>query len=134
MKYLLTLLLLFHGLIHLMGFTKAFNFAAVSQLTQPISKPAGALWGLSALLFTIATVLFFMKKDGWWMGAIAAAVLSQILIFSSWQDAKFGTIVNLMVLVAAVIGMGTSRFHSSYENEVSAGLHRSHPGKHFDGS
>ena len=29
---------LIHGLIHLMGFTKAFNYAEINQLTQPISK------------------------------------------------------------------------------------------------
>lgn len=124
MRYLLNLLILLHGLIHLMGFAKAFNYTAVSQLTQPISKSAGALWGLSALLFAIAAVLFFLKKDGWWAWAIPAALLSQVLIFSSWQDAKFGTVANLIVLVGAIIGMGTSRFFHSYENDVKAGLQR----------
>lgn len=46
MRYLLNLLILLHGLIHLMGFAKAFNYAAVSQLTQPISKSAGVLSGV----------------------------------------------------------------------------------------
>lgn len=32
-------LILLHGLIHLMGFLKAFHLADIEQLTLPISKP-----------------------------------------------------------------------------------------------
>ncbi|MEZ4962121.1 MAG: DUF6544 family protein [Saprospiraceae bacterium] len=121
-KYVFALLLLLHGLIHLMGFAKAFQVAEISQLTQPITKPTGALWGLSALLFTLASVLFILKKDSWWMWAIPAVILSQILVFSTWQDAKFGTIANVIVLVGAIIGFGTTSFYSLFENEVKSGL------------
>jgi hypothetical protein len=38
MKFLLPLILLIHGIIHLMGFAKAFNYAEINQLTQPIPK------------------------------------------------------------------------------------------------
>jgi hypothetical protein len=122
LKILFTFLLLLHGLIHLMGFAKAFHFADISQLTQPITKPAGAMWGLSALLFILAAVLFFMKNESWWMWAIPAVMLSQILLFTSWQDAKFGTIANVVVLVAIFIGFGTSSFYNTYKSEVNKGL------------
>ena len=43
-KYIFATVTLTHGLIHLMGFAKAFNYAEISQLTQPISKNTGWLW------------------------------------------------------------------------------------------
>lgn len=123
-KFLFAFIALVHGLIHLMGFAKAFQYAENSQLAQPISKPAGAAWGLSALLFILTAALFLMKKDGWWMWAVPAVILSQALIFTNWQDAKFGTIANVIVLAGAIIGIGSSRFFNTYKNEVSSGLQR----------
>ena len=38
------LVLIIHGLIHLLGFAKAFRFAELPQLTQPISPLVGVLW------------------------------------------------------------------------------------------
>lgn len=43
-----------HGLIHLMGFAKAFGLAALPALTQPISRAMGVVW-LSAAILTIGT-------------------------------------------------------------------------------
>jgi hypothetical protein len=126
-RILFTLLLLLHGLIHLMGFAKAFKFAEISQLMQAISKPAGAFWGLAALLFTIGAILFVLKKDSWWIWAIPALLISQILIFGSWQDAKFGTIANIIVLIGAIIGFGTTHYFNNYKNEVKTGLERTTP-------
>lgn len=116
------LLLVFHGLIHLMGFTKAFNFAQVSQLTLPISKPAGAAWGIACLLFCATAFLFLLKKDVWWAWAAAAILLSQILIFMSWQDAKFGTTANLIVLLALAPAIGKWQFDHMAKAELTSFL------------
>jgi len=125
MRYLFTFLLLAHGLIHLMGFAKAFKFAEISQLTQPISRFAGFLWLITALLFTVATVLFFLQKDHWWMVALPAVMISQGLIFTSWQDARFGTVANVIALIGIVIAYGTWSYFNTYKNEVENGLKRS---------
>ncbi len=122
MRYLFAFLLLAHGLIHLMGFVKAFKFAEISQLSQPISRPTGAMWLLAALLFVVATVMLFLQKDTWWMVAAPAVVLSQCLIFRSWQDAKFGTIANGIALLAIIIAYGTWSYFNTYRSEVKAGL------------
>ena len=120
LRILFALLLLFHGLIHLMGFTKAFKLAEISQLTSPISRPAGAFWLLAAVLFVVATTLFLLKKDGWWMLALPAVALSQILIFQCWQDAKFGTAANIIALVGIVLGYGAWSFNSLVNREIEA--------------
>lgn len=44
MHLLLFIVVMIHGLIHLLGFVKAFNLAPVGQLTQNISKTGGTLW------------------------------------------------------------------------------------------
>jgi hypothetical protein len=122
MRSLFAFLLLAHGLIHFMGFAKAFKIAEISQLTQPISRPAGALWLITTLLFMAATVLFFLQKDSWWMVAVPAMMLSQGLIFSSWQDAKFGSVANVIVLIGIVIAYGTWSYYKTYKKEVINGL------------
>lgn len=122
MKIFFALLLAIHALIHLMGFVKAFNYAQISQLTQPISKPAGILWLLTTILFLASLAMWMLKNEYWWAIAIAAAVLSQIQIFTNWTDAKFGTIANLLILIATVVGYGTWNFRSIYKKDVSDGL------------
>ncbi len=119
MKVFLIVTFFFHALVHLMGFAKAFNYAAVSQLTQPISKPTGLLWLLTTLLFLVSLTLFLLSKESWWMIAAAAIVLSQILIFKSWTDAKFGTVVNLLLLLPVIVSL-TGALPSSFKNRYKA--------------
>lgn len=122
MKTIFIILVALHGAIHLLGFTKAFNLAAVNQLTLPISKTAGVLWLLATILLLATAVLFFLDKSTWWIAALVAILLSQYLIFGSWQDAKFGTIANVIILLVAVVGYGTWHFSNAYTNEVKAGI------------
>lgn len=49
-------LLTVHGLIHLIGFAKAFGYAALPQLTQPISREWGMLWLLGSGLVVATAV------------------------------------------------------------------------------
>jgi hypothetical protein len=111
-----------HGLIHVMGFAKAFNYGNITQLTKAISKPAGVFWLITAFLFVAAVILFFMKKDAWLYIAFAAAIISQILIITVWKDARFGTIANIIVLLVAIAGWGSSRFESTFIGDVKAHL------------
>lgn len=122
MKFVLLILILFHALIHLFGFAKAFNLAAVQQLVQPISKINGVLWLASALLLGTTALLLWFQKDTWWICAAAAVLLSQYLIFTSWQDAKFGTLANVLIAFAAFVGFGTARFVQAYTADVHAGI------------
>ena len=56
MRWTLAVLLAVHGLIHFMGFAKAFGYAELPQLTQPVSREMGFLW-LAAGLLVIATAV-----------------------------------------------------------------------------
>ena len=113
---------MFHGLIHLLGFAKAFGLADIKQLTQPVSKSFGVFWLASFFLFAIVAVMYASKSGCWWLLGLIAVLISQVLIFCFWQDAKFGTIPNAMILIATVIGHGAWSFSGKYENEVIRGL------------
>jgi len=124
-KYLFLFIVAVHGLIHVMGFAKAFNLAALEQLREPITRPVGLLWLAAALLFFTGAVLLLVAPDWWWLPTAGALVLSQAVIIGSWSDAKLGTIVNLMVLVPVVVaGLGHAPwgFRATYTRDVAAGL------------
>lgn len=111
-----------HGLIHLMGFIKAFKLTEISQLAQDISKPTGLLWLMSALLIITTLVAFLLKKDWWWMIATPAVILSQFLIIIHWQEAKFGTIANVIILASIIISYGIWSFNAMVKNELKSFL------------
>ncbi len=107
----------FHGAIHIMGFLKAFQLAKIDTLKQPIGKPIGALWLFSAISFVATALLFLLKVSGWPIIAFAAIILSQFLIFKSWKDAKYGTIINLIIICVSIPGYGKYSFDQLVNEE-----------------
>jgi len=91
-------------LIHLMGFVKAFELAEISELTLTISRTWGLFWLAAALTLVTAGVLWLMEIDTWWIVAITGVILSQILVFVYWQDARFGTIPNVIIIMILIAG------------------------------
>jgi len=117
----IAVVLVLHGLIHLMGFAKAFGFADLPQLVLPISKPMGVLWLLAALLFVAVSVLLLTAPRVFWASGLVAIAISQGVIFASWRDAKFGTLANVIALVAAAnawFSYGPQSFRASYERDI----------------
>jgi len=127
MRFILILIIIIHGLIHLLGFIKAFNLAQVNQLNLNISKPFGLIWLLAAALFILTAIFYFLEKDWWWIIGSTAIIISQIIIIISWNDAKFGTIVNLILLIPLVIAYANyqpTSFKNIFRAEVEKGLKR----------
>jgi hypothetical protein len=112
----LIILVLIHGLIHVMGFVKAYNLAEMKQLTKPISRPNGILWLMTACLFLLAAACLFFKLQLWWIPASLAILFSQLMIIISWKDAKFGTIANLLIIIPVIVSFANS-LPSSYYNQ-----------------
>jgi hypothetical protein len=127
-KYLLVFVIAVHGLINLLGFVKAFGLAELPALTQGISRPVGLLWLLSAVLFLAAAYLLAVGSLQWWIAALPAVVISQVLVFGSWGDAKAGTVANLIVLLAMVPSIADALptgLGSQYRQAAREGLSRS---------
>lgn len=124
-KLFFLLILTLHGLIHFFGFLKAFSLAEISQLTQEISKPLGIVWLLTMFLMFFVGILVINNKHWVWIPAFIAVVISQILIIVSWQDAKYGTIPNLIIFIFAIFSCATWNFSSQVEKEVGLLLAKS---------
>ncbi len=122
------LVMLLHGLIHILGFIKANNLMEISSLTNDISRPVGWLWLVASSIFIIATVIFGMNKE-WSKVAIAGVILSQILISFVWSDAKFGTLSNVLILCVAMITVMEARFKNSFRQDASESILRSNEAK-----
>lgn len=125
LKTIFIFITLIHGLIHFMGFSKAFGYGNITQLTKEISKPTGIFWLITGFFFIISVALYLLKKDNWTYFALIAVLFSQILIINNWQDAKFGTIANVFVLFVSIIGIFEIRFKNVYKNEVKIILEES---------
>lgn len=117
MRYALFILIVLHGLIHLLGFVKAFKLAEVKQLLLPITPFQGTLWLTAFVFFGAAGVLLLLKNGAWWMPAAAGVLLSQMLVFQSWSDAKYGTLANVFILLALLPAFGAWRFQGLVKKE-----------------
>lgn len=123
-KIIFVLMVAFHGLIHLLGFLKAFDLAQINELTRPISRPLGLLWLVAALTLIVTAAAFAFKVQWWWAVASVGALLSQILIFTVWQDARVGSIPNLILLTVALLALGSLRFERGYRQDVTSAQER----------
>jgi len=130
MTVIMSIVLAVHGLIHLLGFAKAFRLADLPQLTQPISPWLGALWLLAALLFLAAAAALFAWPRGWWAIGACAIAVSTFVIGLSWTDAKFGALANLVALIGVVFGFlaqGPVSLRAAYDRDVDRALARLAP-------
>jgi hypothetical protein len=126
MRMSLALLLVVHGLLHLLGAFKWLHIAPIPQLSgrtlvnlsSSAERVFGALWLLTCLLLLLAAALQLTRLDGWWRVALIGVLLSQSLIVLAWQDARFGSFANVMLLLAALAGAGHARFARNVDAEI----------------
>ena len=119
-----TLLITAHALLHLLGFVKAFGLAPLEQLRVPISRPMGALWLAAALLLLAAVAVLFAAPRWFWLVGGVGLIASQVVITTSWSDARFGTLPNVALLAAVVYGAfawGPFGLRAEYERLVRDG-------------
>ncbi len=121
MRTFVLLILSFHGIIHLLGFVKAFNLTKVEQLKSHISKRDGLLWLIATILFLAAAILYSQDFYLWWLVCAAGIAISQFLIFKYWRDAKFGTLVNLILIIPVIVTAANSLpvgFKAEFKSEA----------------
>ena len=116
-RWVVVAVLVGHGLLHFLGVAKGFGWAEVAALKAPIGARGGVLWLAAATLVLAAAVCIAVKAPiWWWLVAVCAAAVSQVAIATSWSDAKAGTVINVVLVLAAVYGfvsVGPTSFHAS---------------------
>lgn len=118
MKIALTLLLLIHGTIHLMGFASSYFSSSINKQVLGIPKPIGAIWLVVFIMFIVAASALIANKK-WFYIAFIAAIISQILIVLVWKEAKFGTIANIIILVVSYSAYGNHQFNKMVKIETA---------------
>jgi hypothetical protein len=125
-RWAMVAVLALHGAIHLLGTVKGLGWAEVSQLRQPIGAAAGVAWLLAAVLVLASAGLVAVGAPTWWWAiALCAAVVSQVVIVTSWTDAKAGTAVNVLLVLAAgyaFASVGPTSFHAQWRDQAMQAL------------
>jgi hypothetical protein len=131
MKIAFSILLGLHGVIHAFAFAKAWGWSR-APLATAISRPLGVVWLFAAVLFVLAAVLLLLEVTVYWLPGMLALLLSQVLIATAYAEAKFGTIVNVALLLPLLVSLSSTLRHRSgtsfgavYAAETRLGLARS---------
>jgi hypothetical protein len=113
------IIVLLHGLIHLLGFVKGFGLKEVKELTLPISKPMGFIWLTTTMLFLTYGILYLLNSKYSWLVGLVATAISQTLVIMFWKDAKFGTIPNILILIVSIGSLGYYHFQKLVQQETN---------------
>lgn len=114
-----------HGLVHLIGFVSGCRLAPGGRLRAQVSRLNGIFWLGAAALFLFGALLWFAESEWWSLLLFAGLLTSQYVIVRAWKDAKWGTLVNVIILLIALADFGSWRFSSCYRQEVETGLTKS---------
>jgi hypothetical protein len=120
MKYLFLIIVILHGLIHVLGFLKSLGYA-IPQLPA-INKLTGIVWLVASFVMVATAILYIADNALWLLTGTIAILVSQVLIFLSWQEAKYGTLPNSIILIVVFVGCALWFFNHQVEKEIQVML------------
>lgn len=111
-RWVIGVLLIGHGLIHAMGPVEIWGLADVQGLsgntTLLVSNTAVqalAVTWVGAMVVLVAAGIGALSGRSWWKGvALAGAILSQLVIAMWWGEAATGTVPNIIIAIAVLLG------------------------------
>jgi hypothetical protein len=104
---------------------EGFGWAEVEQLSEPMGPTTAVAWLVAAAAVVASALTMAFAVRGWWIVTGLAALVSQVMVFTSWSDAKVGTVANALMLCAAGYGFlrdGPGSFRAEYHRHVAAAL------------
>ncbi len=112
-----TIVLVLHGLIHLMGTVAYLKLGVIQQLPYKTTVLGGhwdlgasgiavygLLWAVAAIGFVVAVLAFWFGWGGWQPLLLGVTLLSLVLTGLDWNVAYAGVIVNVVLLVLLWLG------------------------------
>ena len=112
-----TIVLVLHGLIHLMGTVAYMKLGVIQQLPYKTTVLGGrwelgaggiavygALWGVAAIGFVVAALAFWFGWAGWQPLLLGVTLLSLALTALDWDVAFAGVILNIVILALLWLG------------------------------
>ena len=119
MNWVLIVILFLHGAIHSFGFFKGFGIFEFENITKDVSKLYGLIWLFASLTFIGSAILLLVNINNWWLLCLASIIVSQFLIFNYWNDTKFATTINVILLVVVFISYTTQSFKNMVSDEIN---------------
>lgn len=117
-KLLMPLLVAIHGLIHLIGASEKFAKEQAGKVGI-----VRVVWAIVAIVFVLLAYIMLVASYWWYLG-FSVVLFSQALIIMWWQKAKWGTILNVIVLSASVINFSAWHFDREARNDATRMLLR----------
>lgn len=108
MKILFLVLILLHAGIHFLGLRKLPQF--------------GWLWIGTGILLLLFAYLYFRETNYAWLPGAIALLISQWLILSNWKEARYGTILNLVILILVLVEFGAFRMLKHFDTLIVSRL------------
>ena len=112
-----TIVLVLHGLIHLMGTAAYMKLAVIQQLPYKTTVLGGrwdlgaggiavygVLWAVAAIGFVVAALAFWFGWAGWQPLLLGVTLLSLALTALDWDVAFAGVILNIVILALLWLG------------------------------
>ena len=124
-RWVLVVVLVLHGLVHLLGAAKGLGWAEVPTLSSPVGPAEGALWLLATVLLLLAAALVGAGRPDWWWVTALGVVASQLAIVTSWTDARAGTAVDVVLALVAGLGfaaVGPTSFRAQFRDQTGSAL------------
>lgn len=110
-RWIVGILLIVHGLIHVLGPLEIWGLADVETLSGDPTIDLGsaaiqafALVWLCALGTLVVAGVLVIARHPWWRAlAVIGVVISQVAVVAWWEDASAGTVANLLIVAAVVL-------------------------------
>jgi len=117
MHIILGIVLLLHGVAHLVGFVVPWGFGNLPDTAYTTTLLAGrvdightgirivgVLWLVTALAFAAAGVGTLMLQPWWRWLTLTVASVSLVLSLLGWPEARIGVLVDLAILSLVLLG------------------------------
>jgi hypothetical protein len=122
MLILFAVVLLLHGVAHLVGFVGAWQLSdrvphdttllgGAIELGEAGTRAVGVVWLLAALAFAIGAV-GALRRASWWPALVVIAALGSLaMCLLALPEAQAGAALDLALIGAVLLGMRLGWFH-----------------------
>jgi hypothetical protein len=111
MQYVIAIILLIHGIAHLVGFVVPWRIAKLEEAPYKTTlmggrldvgdagiRIVGVVWLLIALAFFVSGTALLFLSGWWWSYTLVVAAISLVLCVLGLPDSKFGIPINVVIL------------------------------------
>jgi hypothetical protein len=106
MHLIAAMLLVLHGVAHLVGFRAAFWPAyapPVAQRPHPYRKIDGLMWLGLSLAFVGTAALLIARQESWTTLLLLSSSGSLVMCVLAWPEARIGLVIDVVLLVLALL-------------------------------